>query len=139
MHVDNKFWETFSDEKWQHLVEQYLLEISSNAGKEYTPENNKWGLIVTEFRFSSRPELQWKFILLAISLATTDRQLGDIAAGQIEHLLGWHGEEYIDIIEQEAEANPKIAKALTGVLKYMMSDQVWARVQKLQRQAEHKI
>jgi len=76
---------------------------------------------------------------LAISLATTDRQLGDIAAGQIEHLLGWHGEKYIDIIEQEAEANPKIAKALTGVLKYMMSDQVWARVQKLQRQAEHKI
>jgi hypothetical protein len=89
-------------------------------------------LIVTDFRFSSSPALQWKFILLAISLAETDEQLGDISAGNIEHLLGWHGEKYIENIEQEAENNPKFARALTGVWKYKMTDEIWERVQKLQ-------
>jgi len=139
MPVISEHWEKLSDERWQHLVEQYLLEISANQGKEYKSENHKWGLIVTEFQFSSRPELQWKFILLAISLATTDEQLGDIAAGGIEHLLGWHGKQYIDVVEQEVPVNPMFAKALTGVWKYLMSDDIWARVQKLQSRVKDKI
>jgi hypothetical protein len=139
MPVISEHWEKLSAEQWQHLAEQYLLEITENSGKEYDEENTKWGLVVTEFRFSSSPELQWNFILLALSLADNDEQIGDIAAGQIEHLLGWHGEQFIDLVEQEAKDNPKFATAITGVLQYMMTDDIWVKVQKLQANAEHKL
>ena len=131
MPVISEHWDKLTEEKWQNLAEKYLLEISETSGKEYEEGNNKWGIIVTEFQFTSSSELQWKFILLTVSLAETDEQFGDIAAGGIEHLLGWHGEKYIEIVEQEVQQNPKFARALTGVWKYMMTDEVWARIQKL--------
>lgn len=139
MPVISEHWEQLSEKQWHHLAEQYLLEINVNSGKEYDEEDSKWGLVVTEFRFSSSPELQWKFILLALSLAENDEQIGDIAAGQIEHLLGWHGEKYIDLVEQEAKDNPKFATAVTGVLQYMMGDNIWFRVQELQASAARRL
>jgi len=139
MPVNSEHWDKLTEEKWQNLAEKYLLEISENSGKKYEEGNKKWGIIVTEFQFTSSPELQWKFIFLTVSLAETDEQLGDIAAGGIEHLLGWHGEKYIEIFEQEVQQNPKFARALTGVWKYIMSDEVWTRIQKLQAQVKDKL
>lgn len=139
MPVTSQHWEKLTDERWQNLAEKYLFEIRENEGKEHKEENDRYGLIITEFRFTSSPELQWKFILLTVSLAETDAELADIAAGQIEHLLGWHGEKYIDLVEQEAENSPKFARTLTGVWKYMMTGEVWARVQKLQAKAPNRL
>ncbi|HEX9960409.1 MAG TPA: hypothetical protein VGB00_05725, partial [Pyrinomonadaceae bacterium] len=59
--------------------------------------------------------------------------------GAIEYLLGRAGEEYIDSVEREAEVNPKFAKALTGVLQYMMTDEIWARVQASQAKATDRL
>jgi hypothetical protein len=83
--------------------------------------------------------LLWKFILLATSLAETDEELGDIAAGSIEYLLGRAGKEFIDLVEQETKINPKFARTLTGVWKYMMTDEVWARVQALQAKVKDRL
>jgi hypothetical protein len=47
----------------------------------------------------------------------SDEKLGHIAAGPVEHLLGKHGEQYIENVEQRAEADPKF--------------EVWARVEAL--------
>ncbi len=82
--------------------------------------------------FTAAPELQWRFILLAIALAQTDEELGHIAAGPIEHLLGWHGEQFIARVESEASAAPKFARAMVRVWRYRMSDDIWFRVQALQ-------
>jgi hypothetical protein len=139
MPVISEHWEKLTEEQWLNLAQQYLDEINRNIGKEYNEEDNKWGLLVTEFRFTSSPQLQWRFILLAISLSNNDEQLSDIAAGNIEHLLGWHGEAYIKIVENEAKNNPKFAKAITGVWKYKMTDEVWERVQKLQSESKEKL
>jgi hypothetical protein len=49
----------------------------------------------------------------------------------MEHLLGKHGEQYIDEVERRAAADPKFARMLSGVWKYVMSDEVWARVEAL--------
>jgi hypothetical protein len=49
----------------------------------------------------------------------------------MEHLLGKHGERYIEKVEQRAEVDPMFARMLVGVWKYMMTDEVWARVQAL--------
>ncbi len=132
-------WAKLTDEQWLHLAEQYLLEISENEGKKYEEGNHKWGQIVVNLDFWSPPELLWKFILLTVSLAETDRQLGLIAAGQIEHLLGRAGDEFIDLVEQEAKINPKFARTLTGCYQFQMTDEVWARVQILQAQVEDKL
>ncbi len=109
-----------------------------NKGKEYKEENNKWGQIVTRLGFWSPPELLWKFIILSVSLAETDHELGVIAAGEIEYLLGRAGEEFIDLVEAEAKINRKFAKALTDCYQYQMTYEVWVRVQKLQSNVKDK-
>jgi hypothetical protein len=48
-------------------------------------------------------------------------------------LLGWHGDAYIGIVENEALTNPRFARALTGVWQYMMPDEIWSRLQVLQK------
>lgn len=139
MAITERHWEKLTDEKWQHLAEQYLLEIRENENKQYEEGNHKWSQIVLNLDFWSPPECLWKFILLAISLAESDYELRIIAAGEIEHLLGRAGEEYIDLVEKEAGINQKFARALTGCYQFQMTDEVWARVQKLQSQVEDKL
>jgi hypothetical protein len=88
------------------------------------------GQSVVMMNFTARPEHQWQFILAAIAHASDD-ELGHIAAGPMEHLLGKHGDKYIEKVEQRAEADPRFARMLAGVWKYMMSDDLWTRVEAL--------
>ena len=113
------------------MAEQYVLEIRENEGKEYEEGNHKWSQITVNLDFWSPPELLWKFILLAVSFAESDHELGIIAAGEIEHLLGRVGKEFIDLVEKEAKINPKFFRALILCNKFQMTDDVWSRVQKL--------
>jgi hypothetical protein len=134
MPIVERHWEKLTDDQWQHLAEQYLLEIRLDIGKEFSDKerettdyeiNHKWGEIVTRLGFWSPPELLWKFILLSVSVAETDEELGDIAAGSIEYLLGRAGKEFIDLVEKEAKNNYKFARTLTGCWQYQMTDEVW--------------
>ncbi len=95
-------------------------------------EPSKVDLIVTEMRFDAPPEKLWDFILLTASLAETDWQFRQIGAGMIEHLLGWNGEIYIALVEKQASVDAKFGRALLGLNQYMMTDEVWARVQTLE-------
>lgn len=87
---------------------------------------------ITMMTFVSPPELQWEMILEAVEQSRDDNDLGHVAAGPIEGLLGRHGEAYIGIVERRANSDPKFARAMTGVWKYLMSDEIWSRVQQLQ-------
>jgi hypothetical protein len=89
-------------------------------------------LTVTAMTFMAPPEQQWQMVLEAIRQARNDPDLSHIAAGPIEGLLGRHGEQHIGRMEQQAAADPKFARAMTGVWHYAISDEVWARVQVLQ-------
>ncbi len=139
MPIIEKHWGELTDEKWQHLIKSFLMEIRKNSGKDYEEGNHKWSEIVTNLSFWASPEVQWKFIIDAVSLAETDKELGHIAAGNIERLLGKYGEDYIDLVETEAKNNQKFARTLTGCLQYMMTDEIWARVQKLQAQVKNRL
>jgi len=87
---------------------------------------------ITLMTFLSAPEAQWEVILEAVRQAVDDNDLGHIAAGPIEGLLGRHGAGWVDEVEMEARRDPKFARAMTGVLKYTMTDDVWERVQAIQ-------
>ncbi len=49
----------------------------------------------------------------------------------MEHLLGWHGADYIAAVEGQAASDPKFARMLTTVQRYLMNDEVWARLEAL--------
>ena len=115
----------FSSDELEQLACRWLSGVRSGD------EESDAGMSVVSMNFSAPPEVQWRFILIAVSLSESDDELGHIAAGPIEHLLGWHGESFIDVVEDEVTSNPKFARALTGVWQYMMSDEVWSRVQQL--------
>ena len=85
-------------------------------------------LRITAMTFMSKPQLQWEVILEAVTQASDDEDLGHISAGPIEGLLGRHGEAWIAQVETQAWQDPKFARAITGVWKYMMKDDVWERV-----------
>jgi hypothetical protein len=87
---------------------------------------------ITAMTFLSPPDSQWQMVLEAIRQARDDKDLGHIAAGPIEGLLGRHGEAYIDLVERQAASDPKFARAMTGVWRYTMSDTIWARVRDIQ-------
>ena len=82
--------------------------------------------------FTAPAEMQWRFILFAIDRAASDDELIHIAAGPMEHLLGWHGPAFMERFEEQARTDARFARALTGVSKYLMTDEVWLRVQMIQ-------
>lgn len=129
-------WKHLSQAGWLRMAEDWLADNrempDTLLDDDY--ESSKVSLIVTEMRFDAPPEKLWDFILLTSSLAETDWQFGQIGAGMVEHLLGWNGESYIDLVERQASIDANFARTLLGLNKYMMTDEVWARVQTLERQ-----
>ncbi len=83
--------------------------------------------------FTAPADMQWRFILAAIRFAESDDELGHVAAGRIECLLGRHGSEFIVRVEHEAQRDMKFARAMTGVWRHLMTDDVWQRVEAIQR------
>ena len=110
------------------MARRWLSDIRKNLSGA-----TESGKLVVSMNIDAPPEIQWRFILIAVSQSQSDDELSHIAAGPIEYLLSWHGESYIDVIESEAASNPKFARALTGVWQHMMRDEVWSRVQWLQK------
>ncbi len=120
-------WQSFGPDEWADLAERWLGERRGTGGGDA-------GETVVLMNFTAAPERQWEFILAAVAAASSDDELAHIAAGPIEHLLGFHGERWIARIEREAGTDCKFARALTGVWQHLMTDAVWARVRALQAQ-----
>ena len=119
-------WDQLSAADWDAFARSWIAELRGVQSES----QRGVGQSVVMMNFTARPEHQWQFILAAVTHASDD-ELGDIAAGPFEHLLGKHGERYIQKVEQRAEADPKFARMLAGVWKQLMTDEVWARVQVL--------
>jgi hypothetical protein len=81
--------------------------------------------------FDEHYEDLWRLILVIHSLDKSPTIKGLLSAGPIENLLGAAGEQFIDRVEIMARFDPSFAKVLGGVWKYTMSDEVWARLQKV--------
>jgi hypothetical protein len=122
--------------RWKDLSPEELAELARTWFRhlrgEAAPDGRDPGQAVVLMNFGAPPEQQWAFVLAALAAATSDDDLGHLAAGPLEHLLGWHGEKYVDAVEQLARKDARFARTLTGVLRYKMTDAVWRRVQALQ-------
>jgi hypothetical protein len=118
-------WGQLSAADWDAFARSWIAEL-----RGVSSESCDAGQSVVMMNFTARPEHQWQFILAAIKHASDD-ELGHIAAGPVEHLLGNYGDAFIVEFERRAEMDAKFARMLSGVWKYMMSDEVWARVEAL--------
>jgi len=133
MAIVERHWENLSEEKWERLATEWLRCIRDDSGQDMdSPDCEKWWQIVTNLGMFGAPEFLWKFLRLALSMAESDEELGSIAAGPIEYLLGRNGNEYIELVEQEAKTNQNLVRSIKKCNKYLMSDKVWTRVKEIQ-------
>jgi hypothetical protein len=122
-----KHWERLGPSDWDAFAQTWLAELRASSVNEESDVRQS----VVMMNFTATAEQQWRFILAALAHAESDDELGHIAAGPVEHLLGKHGERCIDEVERLAAVDPKFARIMSGVWQHMMADEVWARVQAL--------
>lgn len=115
------------------LIRDYL-EFADTGRPEAEAATTDVALMNTE---RCPVEFQWELLLELIEHAPTDNALSFIAEGPLEDLLGTHDVELIDRVEAEAAVNPRFARALTRVGKYLMLDANWERIQAIQRQVKN--
>lgn len=143
MTIIDESWNQLTVDDWRDFAEGWLAEIREYEENEELEDeldeddDDSFGQAVVSMNFTASAEMQWQFILVAVSLAESDDELGHIAAEPIEHLLGWHGSDYISLVEKQAATDAKFARTMLGVWKYMMNDEVWERVQKIQKRDEN--
>jgi hypothetical protein len=122
-------WSHLSAQDWAAFARSWLSELRGEPNER----TDDYGQKVVLMNFTATAEQQWAFIQAAVELARSDDELGAIAAGPLEHLLGHHGDQYIGFAENLASASTAFARTLTGMNQYMMSESTWARVQKMQQ------
>ena len=127
-HVLKERWSDMTPSDWDAFANGWLAELRVSS----PPGSDDLGGAVILMNFTADPDDQWQFIRSAVAHADSDEELSAIAAGPVEHLLGWHGENVIAWVEAQAAEDGVFARMLTGVWKYKMTDEVWARVQALQ-------
>ena len=125
-------WDRLSDEDWSEFARVWVKQLRGGVEEG----ERDYGDTVVMMNFTARPEQQWKFVVAAVEQAQTDDELGHFAAGPMEHVLGWHGEQFIDDFELHAAANAKFARAMTGMYQYKMTDAIWARVRAIQERTQ---
>ena len=120
--------DTWKSHDMTRLARAWLDEIRSNKPST----DGDVGETVVLMNFTAPPDVQWSFLKAAVTAAETDDELGAIAAGPFERLLGSHGEEYITLVESLARDQPAFARMTTGAWQHLMSEEVWSRVQAIQ-------
>ena len=75
------------------------------------------------------PETAWQAVLHIMWHDLSEKQEALVAAGPVESLLSWHGAQFIDRIEAEAQRSPAFAHLLGGVWRQDMPDEIWQRVE----------
>jgi hypothetical protein len=117
--------ERLDESDWKEFACAWLAEL---RGAPIDPSRD-FGSSVVMMGFTATPDQQWQFIRASVAQAESDDELGHIAAGPMECLLGRHGASCIDAVEHLAATDARFARILMGVWKYMMTDDVWSRVQ----------
>jgi hypothetical protein len=127
-------WDYLADTVWQAFAEAWIAELQGKANVSIPDlpdlfgdgKSRDAGLFVVQMNFTASPQSQWRFIEKAFEVASDD-ELGDIAAGPVEHLMGSHGESFIDLVEERARKDRRFATMLGKCYRHGMLDEVWQR------------
>jgi hypothetical protein len=103
-----------------------LLQHLPQASDEY--ERTFWVHMRLGELVQDDPESAWVVIHAIRNVDGSDLVLANLAAGPLEELLVFHGEEFIDRVEALAQQDQQFKKVLGAVWKNNISDAVWDRV-----------
>ncbi|KQV59493.1 DUF6869 domain-containing protein [Duganella sp. Root336D2] len=123
-----------SYDRWKQLGRPvgYLMEcwLAAQSPDPQVKEEYGWAFMEPVDDARDNPERAWEYILFAANDPRfSGHHMGVMAAGALEDLLSHHGPAFIDLVEKEAQTNPRFAWMLGGVWKLQMSDEIWNRVQ----------
>lgn len=112
--------------------EEWISAYIERQGMEREPAEGNDPLFWAVMKFmdlnDEDPELCWQAILEILRRRPNDKVLGVLAAGPLEDLIEYHGPEYLDKIEREANFNPGLRHLLGGVWE-SSTPEVWARIE----------
>lgn len=120
------------EDEMEALATDWVRELDSDG----EPVDDDTGAQVVMMNFSASAKIQWTFIQFAILKTHTDDQLGAIAAGPFEHLMGKFGDDYIDQIESLAKCDQKFVRMIDWAWQNQISDANWKRIQVLQSSSD---
>jgi hypothetical protein len=109
------------------------LEHARHSRDHASPDDepNWWAFELMLDLERNDPERTWLVILDMVALAQDNRDVVNIAAGPMEDLLGFHGPQFIERVEDRARADRTFERMLSGVWRFTIDEAVWQRLQQL--------
>lgn len=111
------------------LVEAWIAFQEAWSEDSGDSDPKFWAVEKFEELSDKEPELCWSLILAVLDRKPSEKVTGMLAAGPLEDLLGSHGEQLIERVEERARNDPAFRHLLGGVWQGGMSDEIWTRVQ----------
>lgn len=113
-----------------HIVNTWIEHQHTARALGKIPEETFWACEKLYDIVHQQPELAWELILEILTTDQSNVIYENLAAGALEDLLVYHGDEYIDKVEEQAKQNPNFNELPGGVWKNSISEKIWSRVEK---------
>jgi hypothetical protein len=120
------------DDEIKELIDAYIEFENSPQGSEKR-EQLFWTFEKFDELNSKNPQACWDALLKILELIPDENIEGMMAAGILEDFIENHGEDFIDIIEEEAARNESL-KILLGGVYACSTDTVWVRIMNVRGQ-----
>ena len=111
----------------ERFAEEYFNYSDKTTDKHFQAWDFFWELGHTD------PESAWELILILVKMAKNKRELSYLAAGPLEDLVDYHGELFIDRIENEVRKNNRFAWTILCVWPGKRNKEIYERFTKLQK------
>jgi hypothetical protein len=106
------------------------VRVARAALRHPNADAAEWMFLWVVEMLQEYPDEAWPVLLSLIDVARDDKELALVAAGPLEELLVAHGLHVIDRVEEQAARNGRFRRALSGVWRREIGDEVWGRVVK---------
>lgn len=91
-------------------------------------EGNVWVLESISNITIQDPELLWRFIKKILLCDVNEYILANLAAGPLEDLMVYHGDDFIERVEKLANTDKIFRRTLGGVWKSSIPEHIWNRI-----------
>jgi len=102
------------------------LQLASLNSPEW--EESVWSAQILDELVDDYPREAFDVVLSIMESPDAERVIGGVAAEPIEDLLVQHGDEFIELVENEAKRSPKFRHMLGGVWRSSMDESIWLRL-----------
>ena len=120
-----------TESELNNLVDAWIAGQGAERG--LSEDSDEWWAIdlVMDWVTENDAVSVWNFIFAAYGKPMSDKAFAMLAAGPVEDLLADHGAAYIDRVETLARRDPLFNRLLGGVWRNSISEDVWARIEKV--------